>query len=600
MRALWKVALVFAPLIITVVILSAVVSPLVPDPLAAVQRRLNQLGGAWPLMYFPPSPAWSMLAVALVAMVVLYVALRLREAYLARLRPLDDDSPTTASSSDLRVSYTSARTFIDAILAPQRRFLRITESVEPYTRSLNVRTTLTVELADVPVGQNLVLPVILSERGRLENRISFTDEGGTRISSLNRASTNQFMYGAIRALIWRAGPIVWLAFRRPRDGGSISSRVRIFVDQIGARGNQPIDEEGVTELITDILGLPRTRFDSGVLDIAAVLWELRLDYPICLTLVRRSAAVRSTRITVQRRVIPEVQSSRPSSRDVDPGLIRSISRITRITNSINRWSNSVLDWVRQSAGVTSSVISHDIGNAARSQSYHLEIAGPAGYYAARQQIVDALGLPVTSRDSIGATSVQHSALRGQRHTHLYLRSAGAARGSSFRAVFHERTPGSMAIALSAAFATFVVSAILAITQTTSAATACEADLNGPVGEYERMLRECMTTTASVTGSSDTLLQILLTLPIAILAMPLVRNSSVWGGVLVARVTNITIIALALLALVLSALASAFSPAGLAVAWIVILGMLFTVVASAFVSWVQRVWVHVSYVRSQTE
>lgn len=606
----WKVLLQVAPVCLCLYVLYAVVSGIVAEPWRAVWRHLGDLGQRWPLRYLPPEPSWGLpawgwVALSCAAMGFLYLLLRSAEAKRSRTLPLDGEEYVQAPITSVVTSWRQARVFVDAVVNPEKRFERITESVAPYTRSLNVKTTFTARVDDILVGSSAVLPVLMSKRGRLENSIRFIDDEGNRVSSLNKNATNAYIVSCIRKLIRAAGPLVECSYRQKRktrtvgvkSAGSrrgarvsIDDQVVAYVRQTTTEGNDSAAQAVALALLGQIYSLPWTPRESLINDVAALIWALRLDYPICIV-VSRPELDRTKRITVERRIIPEVLQRVPKSRKVLQGA-QNPSRGTRIGAWAGRVVASTLDWTKRAAGVTSSTLTYDLENAARAKSYHLEMAGPEGYYASRQRIVDDLGLPVSSRADLGAQSVEHSPLRGQRHTHLYLRSATQAGGFSFQAFFNERTPGSMFTSAGAALATFVITLILAVSQVRASVSYCERLIDADL-RYA-----CLTTNAANTGSSDSLLQILLTLPIALIATSFARNSSVWGGVFVARFSNSMIIVLTLCSLALSTLASAFSPRGLSVTWIVLLGLMAVVLLGAFFSWLQRTFVHMSYVTSK--
>ncbi|MGV8895048.1 MAG: hypothetical protein ACOH1U_01135 [Rhodoglobus sp.] len=591
MRPLWKVGLILVPIVAALWLLARVVVELVPDPWGATAQRISDAIVGWPFSYLPASDPWWWIALSVSFLLVsVYVILRWQEGKRARNRQFDGKTGLGLTARPARVSVAGSLLFMNAIIEPQSIFSRITESVQPYTRSLKVRTTLSVRLGRGMLRRDVVIPLIMSARGRLENSLSFTDPSGMRVSSLNRTQTNAHIYGVIRSLISSAGPAAWLAFRAPGDEGkSLDQRVGEYISQASAANNEPVTQNSTNELVERILALPSTR-DARLFGVARFINQIRRDYPICVQVNSRDFRSEDVRITVERRVIPQVVGKRkeePGSGSLDSPAQN--GGIGRTLMWFERVAASILDASRRFAGVTSSVLTYDLENAARAESYHLEVRGPEGYYAARQRMVDAVGLPISPLTT-AAESVEHSPLQGQRHTHLYLRRARAADIAAFQAVFNERTPGSMAVALAAVVATLAIATIIAVTQVRDSYKFC-------IDAFPDLLDGCLGGRAASVVDNGSLIQILLTFPIALIAVSFSRSSSVWGGVLVARVVNVFVILLALAALALSTFASSFTAAGLSVAWIVVLGLLSLISVGTGASLVQRTIVHISYIRS---
>lgn len=591
LREKWlKVLLILVPVAAALLLLARVIAQIVPDPWEAVITRWKQVQNLWPLSFLPAEASWWWIVCGCVGIAAAYICLRLVEAHLLRKRPFDGKFGEDPAVMPPKLDAAAALLFMKAVVDPQQVFSRITESVQPYTRSLKVRTTLSVRVSRAARGQLTVVPIIMSSRGRLENSLSFTNPSGMRVSSLNRTWTNAHIHGVVRALIRTAGPAAWLAFHTPRLGSiSLDERIGDFITQTSAAKNEPASQILTNRLMERILSLPTPR-KRRLLEISGFINALRLDYPICVRFTESDFSAGDARITVERRVIPAVIGK--SGKGIDARWTTSKDSLSgrgQRSNWIDRQLASAVAFLRQLAGVTSSVLVHQLENADRAQSYHLEVRGPEGHYAARQALVDEIGIPIRSAETL-AKLLEHAPLRGQRHTHLYLRRANIGI-ASFQAHFNERTPGSMAIALAAAASTLAIAIILGTTQIFDANRSCAA-------RFPKDVAHCLAIEPANVADNGSLIQILLTFPIALLAVSFARSSSVWGGLLVARVTNVCVIVLSLLALALSSLTSLFSTTGLSVAWIVLLGLLTLVFAGAFVSWFQRTLVHISYIRSR--
>ncbi|MEJ1155159.1 hypothetical protein [Microbacterium marmarense] len=393
-----------------------------------------------------------------------------------------------------------------------------------------------------------------------------------------------------------ANPLGALAYGSPDDVESLAARVWRLI----ANDHGPADDPAMTarmneeaELLYFLLLDSRGANQQRMFELCSLIGELVWNYPICVRLERHSSGKsKSVRLTVERRVVPELFGSGSVALETDGALSESGDTSGgKITNaaSLVTLGLRLLDAIRRFAGVPASVITHDLTNASRAASYHLQIAGPPGYYAARLRLLDVLGRRIEPA-AIDAVESDSAILRGQRHAHLYLRGASGARDAKLEAGYYERTPGSMAVATAAALATLVVTGIIAAAQVSAALAACDS-LVGSAAD------QCLRLSPANTGASEGLLQILLTFPIALVAMSARRNDAVWGGVLVARVTNAAVVFLTLCALALSVFAGALTPAGLSVAWIVVTGLMTVVLGSAGTSWILRSLIHIRYVRN---
>ncbi|HWH25141.1 MAG TPA: hypothetical protein VNT53_00645 [Pseudolysinimonas sp.] len=380
-----------------------------------------------------------------------------------------------------------------------------------------------------------------------------------------------------------AGAAAVIRFHAEKGGNpSLSTRIGEYITESSTTRPAP-RQEVANDLVKQILLLPTVR-KHRLFETARLISHLRLNYPICIKINPRDFRKDDIRVTIERRVIPEVVHREKAK--VPAGSRKSIARFLL---GFNRRAATLLEAFRKFTGVTSSVLTHELSNSVRAESYHLEVRGPEGYYAARQQFVNTVGLKLDSAE-VKAQLVEHSPLRGQRHTHLYLRRVADTQPVSFQAIFHERTPGSMAIALAAAASTFAIAMILAFIQVRDARAFCATT-------FPHSVSNCLGSHAAIVTDNGSLIQILLTFPIALLAVSLPRSSSVWGGVLVARFANVCVILLALAALALSSFATVLTTTGLSVAWLVVIGLLAIILVGSLVSWVQRTLVHISYVRS---
>jgi len=589
-----KAALVLGPITVSVALICVVIGQLVKDPVEAGERRIHFLSSSWPFTFLPRSWWWWTAVTVVLAAVVVYIVLRVLDARKERSREFavtaEEQAATTRTLPLTHVSIRDAGVFRDALIHPSKRFRRITESVEPFTRSLLVRTTYVLRTDDLAPHRKVVLPILLNARGHLENGVAFSEGDGGRLSSLNRDETVDYVAAVVWQLIRAAGPGAAIVYATKRDGTSLKNRVRRILESEQAHPRSEAATSGSMDDLDHLRAeLLSTRLASSarLYDIVHMMTVLRSNHPVCLALEPRKGESGPRRISVERRVIPGVRvggsevarTPAAASSDSEPGAG------AKLAGWLTSFARQSLDWLRRLAGVTPSVLTHELTNASRAESYHLSFAGPGGYYAARFRLVGDRGFAV-STTSMGAQSARVAPLRGQRHAHLYVRGATRTAGLGFQVAFFERTPGSMAVALAASLATLAIASMIAASQVAAAVGACAA--------VARTV-ECLGSDPARAGDSGTLLQILLTFPIALVAISFTRSSDVWGGVLVARVVNGAVVGLSVIALALSTFAAAFTPNGLSVAWIAVIGAMLVVFVGSLASWAQRVLVHAAYI-----
>lgn len=481
--------------------------------------------------------------------------------------------------------------FRDMIVDPASWFLRISESIEPYTRSTAVRTTYSVR---VPGTQNtLTIPLHMSRRGHLESGLRITAGPDERVTSLTHVESAAFSIAVVGALVDRAGVTAARKFRSRTP--SLESRVSEVMTSSESWGG--LNEVGqnqrfgvVVAICSEITGLKK-RSDESLNEAAAMVMALYRNHPIC---VRKSPSATGVvaRFTVERRVLVPMLARvswrlifkellQPASL-APPGLVRYRLLVNalllletfafRASRFVTRLVRKASDALRVLLGVGSSVIAYPLTSATRTSSYHLELRGPEKTYLGQQFFESGDGVPVAA-DELSLMEMMTEQPFGQRHSHIYIRNADeAVAGYRYVSTFFERTPGSMAVAAVTAFSAFVVTLILALQGMTK---------------------------SLVNYDPSGLLQILLAFPFAVAAASSVTgNRTIWGGVIASRVwMSITVLS-TLAALLVSTLPRRFFPFPVDMAWVVILAVLAANLVATAGSWFARVRVETHFISRQ--
>lgn len=556
---------------------------------------------------------WYWLSIAILGYLV-YLLLQATNSRMALRRDSTSFSLSRHGLGTGRLEFSpsseEAEFFADALIRPATVFRRITETVEPYTRSLLVKTTLTIR-TDLTPESRVAVPVLHAERGRLEDGLRFYDASGQRVSSMTHAESLSYLFATIETLVMALGPTAVRRFNSTSQGESLSARVWKAVgvvtpfDELDEPQRQAQEAE-ISRLNDDIFRLSAKK-DDQLLRIVDLIQSFRLTYPICIAV---PCSTDTTRLTVERRVAPTLREFRfraalrfeldamfesltrvgqASSRIV--GRLAAVARImvgTAISMAIAVWSSSttrIMTVLRHWFGIRSNVLQHGLTNSARTSSYHLQIKGPGDMFVGTQGFASKIGARL-ARQRLEQIDYRVSEMAGQRHSHLHLQNGtDETRRLLFRVSFLERTPGSMARASLTAAAAAVIVGIIAVAQ---------------LGSLSEICREvgCSSSDAAPVPSDSTLLQVLLALPLAMTTASLGQGVSFWGGVLAARVANLATMIVCFVALVVSALPGRFSVTGLNQMWLGVAGAMVITTLLCVASWVWRANAHGTYVMSQ--
>lgn len=357
----------------------------------------------------------------------------------------------------------SASIFLQMLLEPAAQIVRISETVEQHNRSLSIASSFVIRLP-VPTGPyRLAVPLWLSRRGYLESGLRIQNSDGQRMSTLGREETSIFIAASFRYYIQKCSDKVIDAY--------VDRDLERKVVSVLA-GPQRTPRDGMELLIRELCSLARNEDEYFILSlISRAIRRLNKKYPICIEVSgpgsaqakaedEREQRTTTLRVSMERRILSLKNGARGDSGHAAE------NRWRRLVSRVREWFNQPIEQkvmaARQWLGIRSSTIMVPLINADRAKSYHLQLKGPEGTYVARQNIVSR---PRSSQLGSGlapqATAIQYAERQGQRHAHLYLQDASGFSRSYFECRFYERMPGSVGPSTLAALAAFVIILICA-------------------------------------------------------------------------------------------------------------------------------------------
>ena len=295
------------------------------------------------------------------------------------------------------------------------------ESLDPYERSVVLRTRYTIDLEDV--DDSVFIPIELAARGRTEDGFQ---------SSIPAPAGYQRLVSAVRRNRGRRDPgpdrFLWAEFPqavpgapsagREVDGGWGAGPARRFPRRDD--DDRMRDLQALASLSRNIMGIKaRFRHPKNLYLVVRLLHRFHQSHPVTIVVAgdvdSEGVNGKSTQVEVRRRVVPISSSCRP-------GTIGAwwCAGAEMSSSSSRVGLNKLTSFIRHFFGVRSSALSFPLTNAGRARSYHLEFKGPADTYMARQGFEDLRGSPLGILGEPQESAV--SPARGQRHSHLYIRN----------------------------------------------------------------------------------------------------------------------------------------------------------------------------------
>ncbi|MDF3316411.1 hypothetical protein [Rhodococcus sp. C3V] len=326
--------------------------------------------------------------------------------------------------------------YIQALLSPRFVIRRIGQSISLTSRSQILKTAYLLEVPGLFSGKSVAIPITLGMKGRLLDNFQAHDENGNRISPLSQENIVAHTVLSIRSLI--SDPVALHKYINQENAAGESLEMRVAqllcshghsVQQLGSIRQDLLDIDGIgtnqAELVLRVLDLTAGRYPIVFVT----------EVPERLTQTRHFGGNITIRFTVEQRSIP----------------------LLKVNRSLG---DRARDIVRLPLGIRPTIVSYDLIESSRCDSYHFELLGPEGTYLARQGIVDSL-----SEDKDPLVDVPHRFLarHGQRYGHVYInkRPLNDSKALTYIAHFYERSPGSIAPATISALAAAILISVAA-------------------------------------------------------------------------------------------------------------------------------------------
>ncbi len=459
-----------------------------------------------------------------------------------------DPRALAAEERSTSVTPRQALIFWQSLREPALRYSRISETVQPGTRTFRVTTSLSINATGL--GNEIhAIPIALFTRGRMEHGLTFND--GSRVSSLSHVQSVAYAGAVVDRFVDLAGRKAARSYRMHAPGCEpLNVRVRDVLGSTMA-GGAP-DAQEIAKAIAD---LPRAERRRDLLFAAAtVVAYLAGQYPVCVLMRADDETEMPIRITMERVVFPSV--------------LQYERTVTGLRNRLAFLHKRIVDLQRSMFGVIPHTVDYPTNMAQRTASYHLNIRGPEDYYLAHQELRDDADLGRTLTDTqLSKLEYAMNPRRGQRTGHLYARSGERMRTLLYSCTFYERMPGSLSTAFVGAITTTLIAMALAWSMLFS--------------EIEQ------------TG----LLQILLAFPLALTAASSSRSGApFWGGDLGARWATIVTVLVLTASLLASTMGEGAPRDAQVVFWAILLVVSATNTLLCLVFWVSRAMTHHSFLR----
>lgn len=389
----------------------------------------------WPKWSLPDVPTSTLIAVGAVALLAIYAVGQL----LSRTRPISLGSRPSpladVSSADVdalarNTGGTGAQYqfFLKALLLPNDVFSRISERVEHASRSVKTTGSYSVVIPPPPkptrrqrkeaaaAPSDYLLPLFVPSRHEITSGLRIADGGGKRLSTVDSRRVALYIALCLRHLLRPLGRRTLEQYTDPSHG--LENDLLRTLTRTGT-----IEESEIDRLRTALAALCGR--DDTLADVAANVVELVLRQqviavPVPHEDVDERAWPWTHRFTVESSVV--AVNELPS-----PGTPRLQQRLVRL-----------LDMLRLGLGVPPLRLYLLPTNAVRTPSYHAELAGPEGTYFTDFSIYSADATNATGAD------ITYQDRRGQRRTHIYIRSVAWDRTPTLVTSFTERAPGSFA------------------------------------------------------------------------------------------------------------------------------------------------------------
>lgn len=342
--------------------------------------------------------------------------------------------------------------FIYLTTQPREYFDRISESVEALTRSFSIATTATVKLP-ADAHETVVIPLLWRRRGTVEDGMRFTGPSGERVSSISRIDTIAYTLAVTRRAIKSWGPHPYLTYLNQLERYVASL---LFYDGIADPDFLSSAIEAIRSFETDSPQFERdtmakflaTYYRREPICVAVPVGEMTMGFDSGPVSPPSSQSGEAETVNIDSKTDNKGLAHGPATKERSVRLSarrRIIAEFHYDSTHSKRAAPRAIDRIRVLFGIRPTLISVPLVNAERAASYHLEVTGPENTYLARQSTPN----PNAPKAKIAGYVVGPKRL-GQRHAHLYIRSASDTEDFVYNTQYYERMPGSMGPAAASA------------------------------------------------------------------------------------------------------------------------------------------------------
>ncbi|MCL2423048.1 MAG: hypothetical protein FWD11_04000 [Micrococcales bacterium] len=332
--------------------------------------------------------------------------------------------------------------FARLIRKPGDYIHRITENVERETRTNVVKTTYQARFWSEGAGEGLLFPVLWIPRSEMYPGLEVFDSKGTVVATVTARETLDYIQRALRKYIRKALTKPSMHIYR----STVEPKLLELLDIVGEKKARSLADEikKTVESLPVRQKLSHDQVHSIVAGYGVIVDEFINRYPTCVRLDERTATPKTELVgkngKKRRKYYDVVISVRYTELSVERTVRRSLWELFRSPPNILETSPSVY---------------HSMGNADRTDSYHLHIKGPPRTYLAMVAIEKPEGV-LDQGPRPKARKITMADRRGQRHLQLFSRrGAGFKDGYELEATFLETSPGSTALAALAAAIAYV-------------------------------------------------------------------------------------------------------------------------------------------------
>ncbi len=369
----------------------------------------------------------------------IWFTVRLTTARLDRSR--DNSADVKEKDLEERIAYWSQRLSADqrlflfhVLVSPAAHISRISESVSFQGKSLEVKTTTTFIFPEDGALEVAVLPVMMQKRGVMTDGLQVTDQANIRLSTLARSDAEAILVMLVDALL--------PAGRSPALDNAITA-LRKKAIRIVRSSDPAIAYSTYGEFSSALRALRADSTIAATMDyLDSLVFKISEFYPV-LAVLSPIVAIGPNQSTLEHSKVGGVGPSNELPRYVRVVTRRLDQRVfvpeDKPTGFVGKFLGFTR-WMRRAIGVREPVLKLAVDGADRADSFHLEVVSPRGMVVSTTSLSD---VKSGSEEGIDARRVALEPIGGQTSAHYYVQRAKNL--TSYRAIttFREVAPGSI-------------------------------------------------------------------------------------------------------------------------------------------------------------